>query len=94
MTVFVVIANVNDQLTPGSWAAFHGQVTEMLQLAGATFQGEWFSGPTSLWQNACWCFDIQPGIAERLKGELAVIGVQYGRGAIAWSEVAHASVLG
>lgn len=94
ITVFVSIANVDDQLTPGRWARFHGQVSEMLQLGGAKFQGEWYSGPTALWQNACWCVDIQPGVAERLKGELGAIGMQYGRGAVAWSEVAESKILG
>lgn len=94
VTVFVVIANVQDQLSVGRWASFHAEVAEMIHLAGAVFQGEWFCSPVALWQNACWCIDVQPGVVERLKGELAVIGAKYGRGAVGWSEVAASYVLG
>lgn len=94
LTVFVIISNVNDELSAYRWSAFHAEVGEMLRLAGAKFLGEWYAGPTALWQNACWCVDIQPGIAERLKGEIGAIGANYGRGAVAWSEVTNKSILG
>lgn len=94
IAVFIVIANVDDELTPGRWAKFHSEVAELLRLAGAKFLGEWYCSPISLWQNACWCVDIQPGIAERLQEELAKIGVQYGRGAVAWNEVPEPLCLG
>lgn len=94
MTVFVTIANLNDELSAYRWSAFHAEVCEMLNRAGAVFQGEWFCSPIALWQNACWRVDIQPGIAERLKGELAAIGVNYGRGAVTWNEVDRPTVLG
>lgn len=94
VTVFVTIGNVEDQLTSRRWAAFHADIAEMLDRAGAIPQGSWFSGPTALWQTACWCVDIQPGIAERLKGELGAIGASYGRGMVAWSDVARAMYLG
>lgn len=94
MTVWVSIGNRDDTLTSRGWAEFHGKIAEMLDRAGAIQQGEWFSNPLAPWQTACWCVDIQPGIAERLKGELGVIGAQYGRGMVAWSEVSTAVYLG
>lgn len=94
VTVFVTIANIDDRLTPHVWARFHSEIAEMMQRAGAIFQGEWFCGPTALRQSACWCVAVQPGIAERLKGELAAIGAVYGRGMVGWSEVSHSAILG
>lgn len=94
LTVFVSIGNVGSVLDYRQWSAFHGEMAEMMERAGATFQDWWFSPPTSDWQTACWCVDIKPGIAERLKGELAAIGAQYGRGMVAWNEVSSAIILG
>jgi hypothetical protein len=94
VTAFVSIGNREDVLVQRQWAAFHAEVTEMLELAGGSFQGEWFCGPTAQWQTAAWCVDVQPGIVDRLKGELAAIGAKYGRGMVAWSEVASAVILG
>lgn len=94
VTVFVSIGNVNDVLVAREWAAFHAQVTEMLQLGGAVFQDAWYCGPLAQWQTAAWCIDVQEGITERLKGELGAIGAKYGRGMIAWNEVSTSVLLG
>jgi hypothetical protein len=93
-TVFVSIGNVEDRLVQRQWAAFHADVTEMLARSGATFQGEWHSPPTAQWQTACWCVDVAPGVVDRLKGQLGVVGAKYGVGMVAWSEVASAVILG
>jgi len=94
MTVFVTLTNVDAVLTPPGWAELHGKVAEMIDRAGGIFQGEWFCGPTALRQTACWCVDIQPGVANTLKGKLGAIGAGYGRGMVAWSEVSTAVYLG
>lgn len=94
MTVFVSIGNRGDVLVARQWAEFHAEVADMMEAAGAAFQGEWFCSPVAPWQTACWCVDIQPGVAERLKGKLAAVGAKYGRGMIGWSEVATAVILG
>jgi hypothetical protein len=93
-TVFVTVANLDDQLGAARWVALHAELAQMIERAGGHFLGEWFSAPTAPWVTACWCIDIAPGVAERLKGELAAIGVSYGRGLIGWSEVASAAILG
>lgn len=94
ITVFVSIGNVQDRLVQRDWAEFHREVVLEMELAGAKFQGEWFSGPVALWQTAAWCIDIQPGIADRLKGQLGAVGAKFGTGMVAWSEVASAVILG
>jgi hypothetical protein len=90
----VTITNVDHQLTPPGWWELHVAVANMMEKAGAVFHGEWFCGPIASHQSACWCIDVQPGIVERLKGELAVIGAKYGRGMIAWSESPETFILG
>lgn len=87
MVVYVSIGNRNDSLSQYRWASYIAAVAEMLNLAGANFHGEFFSAPVSMWQNACWCVEIQPGIADRLKLELAVIARDYEQDSIVWAEV-------
>lgn len=94
ITVFVSIGNVDDRLVARQWATFHSEVAEAIELAGGVFQGEWFCSPTARWQTAAWCVDIQPGVADRLKGQLGAVGAKYGTGMVAWSEVAEALILG
>lgn len=94
MVVYVCIGNNDDSLTQYRWSQYHAAVAEMLTLAGAAFHGEWFSAGSSIWQNACWCIEVQPGIADRLKSELAVIARDYEQDAISWAEVPETVFLG
>ena len=94
VTVFVSIGNVGSALTYADWSAFHEAIAAKMDQAGAVFQDWWFSPPTANWQTACWCVDVQPGIVDRLKGELGAIGAKYGTRMVAWNEVASAVILG
>lgn len=94
VTVFVSIGNVGSALNFHDWSSFHREMSDMLVRSGAKFHDELFSSPTAAWQTACWCIDVKPGIIDRLKGELAAIGAQYGRGLIGWNEIASSVLLG
>lgn len=94
LTVFVTVANVDEQLGAARWVALHTELAEMIERAGGCFLGEWFSSPTAPWVTACWCVTVAPGIAERLKGELAAIAVSYGRGMVGWTATASTAILG
>ena len=94
ITVFVSIGNVGSALNFHDWSAFRREMRDMLERSGAVFQDELFSAPHVAWQTACWCIDVKPGIIDRLKGELAAIGAQYGRGLIGWNEIASSVLLG
>ncbi len=91
---YVSIGNSDSALAQYRWAQYHAAVTEMITLAGATIHGEFFSAPTAQWQNACWCIELQPGIADRLKSELAKVAQDYEQDAIGWQEALEMVYLG
>lgn len=94
ITVFVTVANVDGLLPAYRWSQLQQELVEMLDRGGAKFAGEWFSAPLAELETTSWCATVAPGVAERLKGELAAIAVSYGRGMIGWSEVAGTAILG
>jgi len=84
ITVYVTAGNRG--LAQGRWAAYITAVVDILESAGARVHAELFSTPLAQWQTACWCIELQPGIAERLKSQLAAIVFEYGQDAIGWAE--------
>jgi hypothetical protein len=93
-SVLVLITIGNEgTLSPYQWAAFHQEARHEIDLAGATVHGDWHSAPTAPWQNACFLVEILPGIADRLRECLGVVGRQYGYRTAAWAEVSRADYL-
>lgn len=86
IAVFVT-ARRDDGLSAYRWAALHADLTSMMVRAGGVVRGEWHSGPLALLQSACWCIEIQPGIAGRLQELLAEVASEHGHEGVAWSEV-------
>lgn len=86
ITVYVTVGNSDDKLSQFRWMCFQTDVTEALMDAGVEFHGQWYSGPVSQWQNACWCFEVLPNVAERLKAKLEHVAANYDQDSIAWAE--------
>lgn len=94
MIVYISIGNSDDKLTQVQWVAFVSRTQALLEGHDARFHGNWRSLPDHPWQNACWCVEIEPVLAEKLQGHLATIAADYQQDSIAWSEVAVAKFIG
>jgi hypothetical protein len=93
LTVYVSIGNSDDKLSQARWAMFQMDVARALTGAGAKFHGEWHSHAGSMWQNACWCFEIVPTVAEKLKLQLGRLANAYDQDSIAWAEAPRTEFL-
>lgn len=86
MTVYVSIGNSDDKLSQREWADFIEAVRVEINNCNVTMHGIWFSSPTTPYQNACYCFDIDPWSASELKEDLACIAEIYRQDSITWAE--------
>lgn len=92
-TVYISIGNSDDKLTQAEWAAFYAHVRMAIRPAVDMVHGEWVSDPTSRWQNACWCVDIDDNVSRYLRADLGKIGVTYRQDSIAWAPVSDTEFL-
>lgn len=95
-TVYVSIGNSDDKLTQKQWASFYAQVDAMIGLFADQVYGAWVSAPTSQYQNACWCFEINPYAIngktwkldqKALQDNLVQLATEYKQESITWAEV-------
>lgn len=84
MIAYISIGNSDDKLTQARWAEFVEQVSDTLHDHTYTRHGEWFSVPSAPWQNACWCVELLPQDAERLKFALADDAKAFDQDSIHW----------
>lgn len=101
--VYISIGNSDNKLTQAQWADFVTRVDIALLdqgvVPGAAVRarhGNWRSLPDDLWQNACWCVDLDSDFAdpEELKSELRNIAVSFGQAPIAWAEAPITEFIG
>lgn len=85
-TVYVSIGNSDDKLAQARWAEFHDKVTTAVRGLALRIYGDWASGSTDAWQNACIAFEIGHETSERLQLDLAELAAEYGQDSIAWAE--------
>lgn len=93
-SVYVAIGNSDDKLPQRRWACFQIDTEQAIHDSGATVHGVWHSAPESIYQNACYCFEIEEAKTPELKGTLAGIAKEYQQDAIAWSVTTSAEFLG
>lgn len=84
-TIYVSIGNSDDKLTQARWHDFIHDVDVTIRSTAEQVHGEWFSGPRSPWQNACWCFDINQDQELRANLALFVLAKKYNQNSIAWA---------
>jgi hypothetical protein len=94
ITVYASIGNSDDALAQVQWSEFHALFTALICKAATRILGDWLSAPASRWQNACVCFEIGSGKADRLKRALGDLAAQFDQESIAWAEVAETQFLG
>ena len=94
ITAYVSIGNSDDKLRQGEWAAYAGHVRGVVRRHAAHIHGEWASMPFGPWQNACWCFEIEPELVAQMKAELVSAAGVYRQDSIAWAEAPKTEFLG
>jgi len=85
ITVYVSIGNSDDKLTQREWSTLCQVVENRVRARARVMHGVWYSLPNQPWQNACWCFEIQPDRVAELKSGLARACTDFGQDSIAWA---------
>lgn len=85
-TVYASIGNSDDKLPQARWSEFHNKFTAAVRGLALQIYGDWTSGSTDPWQNACIGFEIGYETSERLRRDLAELAAEYGQDSIAWAE--------
>ncbi len=92
--IYVSIGNSDDKLAQRDWVCFLIDVKQSIHDAGAVFFGDWHSFPDSIYQNACFCFELDNDKVPELKGVLAALATQYHQDAISWVETTKTEFIG
>lgn len=86
MIVHIAIGNSDDKLTQQEWAKFWGFVDMDVRKYAHSVLGAWLSSPSSQWQNAAWCIDIEiPRHVAGLRKSLSELARLFGQESIAWT---------
>jgi len=94
--VYVSVGNSDDKLTQREWANFLGSMWQLVHTdVEIKIHGEWFSSPTSAFQNACWCLELPDDYSvRRIRAALQRLASTYRQDSIAWAEVPSTEFLG
>jgi len=85
-TVFVQVGNSDDKLSQRLWEQLQYAVMGAVRNFAAQIYGEWFSLPTSGYQNACFGFTILPTNEKALRNVLQRLTTNFRQESIAWNE--------
>lgn len=85
VTIYVSIGNSDDKLTQRRWRDFWRACNSAIRQHAVRVHGEWYSGPVSEWQNACWCVEVHVADVSGLKAILAGYAAAFGQDSIAWA---------
>jgi hypothetical protein len=91
---FIGIGNSDDKLSQREWVAFQIDIRQAIQDTRSTIHGDWTSFPDSIFQNACWCVELDDEAVPEFKGVLAALAVEYKQDAIAWNQIARTEFIG
>jgi hypothetical protein len=86
-TIYVSIGNSDDKLSQSLWASYTLHVMEAVRLMARQVYGEWYSLPSSIYQNACVGFRLEAERVIALQGKLTELRERYGQDSLAWAEV-------
>lgn len=91
---YIAIGNSDDKLSQHQWAAFQLDVRLAINEQAAIIHGDWHSAPDSIFQNCCWCIDIDDADQAALKKTLTVLAGHYRQNSIAWNRCETTEFLG
>jgi hypothetical protein len=86
-TIYVSIGNSDDKLSQSLWASYVHQVVSAVQTMARRVYGEWYSLPSSIYQNACVGFCLEEMRVAALRGKLTELRERYAQDSLAWAEV-------
>jgi len=84
-TVYVSIGNSDDKLTQEEWADYWSTVDERVVDYAERVYGVWQSNPNSVYQNACWSFELDEENRDSLVEDLNEIRLKFRQDQIAWA---------
>ena len=90
ITVYVSIGNSDDKLSQHEWSVMLKRTDDAIRDAAQAVHGYWLSDTASRWQNACWCFELDPELETlnaRLRSTLGWIAHVHQQDSISWAEV-------
>jgi hypothetical protein len=93
VTVYVSIGNSDDKLSQVEWSEFIVDTREAMKNWGANWFGEWHSGPTSRFQNACFGASFDHDHVGGLRENLKRVRVLYRQDSIAFAVVEHTEMI-
>jgi len=98
LAVYIVIGNSDNKLTQKEWSEFCEALDEaVMRKVGSylTVHGEWYSEPSSAYQNACWSVEIRAQhIAEALKTRLGFLCKEFKQDSIVWAVAPNPEFIG
>jgi hypothetical protein len=59
ITAYVSIGNSDDKLTQARWSQFVSDTSVAVRDYAMAVHGAWLSEPASMFQNACWCLEVE-----------------------------------
>jgi hypothetical protein len=88
MIVYISIGNSDDKLTQRQWSEYIIEVKEYLKNCKVKYHGDWYSLPSSPYQNACFCVEFNLGyiIIYKVKEALGDIAHEFRQDSVAWVE--------
>lgn len=72
-TAYITIGNSDGKLNQAQWSMFWTEVNHLVVNMAQAVHGVWTSIPTSPYQNACWCFEVDDDLVKVVRVELAMI---------------------
>lgn len=93
-SVFICIGNSDDKLTQRDWACYQLDLRMLIQEHAEARHGDWHSFPDSIYQNACWCIEIQENDIPALKKGLRKLAAYYKQNSIAFNECTDTEFVG
>jgi hypothetical protein len=91
---FICVGNSDDKLPQRQWVSLQLEIRMAIQETAAAILGDWHSAPDSIYQNACWCIEIDGDEVPELKGHLAALATVYKQQSIAWNACTDTEFLG
>ncbi|MBP2331255.1 hypothetical protein JOF56_011640 [Kibdelosporangium banguiense] len=87
ITVYASIGNSDNKLTQQEWANFLSEFHSAMARHATGFYGQWYSSPTSPFQNACIAIQLPADSAGLLRSLLTEIRQRYRQDLVAWAVV-------
>jgi hypothetical protein len=84
-TVYVSIGNSDDQLTQHEWSGYAREVIELVRDLSEQVFGEWYSEPSSEYQNACIAAAVPEELLGELRRALTTIRTAFHQDSVAWA---------